>query len=81
MYMRSRRPLFRRQSQSSIYRIFFLAIMALWGIWLIRGVEVGAIEQVGQPTPTATRAAVSLTEEGDVYFALGKLDASIETYR
>ncbi|MFO7586106.1 MAG: hypothetical protein R6W69_15370 [Anaerolineales bacterium] len=81
MYMRSRRPLFRRQSQSSVYRIFFLAIMALWGIWLIRGVEVGAIEQVGMPTPTATRSAASLLEEGDIYFELGMLDESVDGYR
>jgi len=74
MYMPSRRPLFRRKSHSNVYRIFFLSIMALWGIWLIRGVEVGAIEQAGLPTPTATRSAVSLLEEGDIYFALGMLE-------
>lgn len=81
MYMPSRRPLFRRQPQTNIYRIFFLVIMALWGIWLIRGVEVGAIEQAGLPTPTATRSAVSLVEEGDTYFTLGRLDEATQSYR
>jgi tetratricopeptide (TPR) repeat protein len=81
MNLSSRRPLFRRKSQTNVYRIFFWAIMVLWGVWFLRGIEVGAIQQAGLPTPTATRAAASLAQEGDVYFSLGKLDDSIEAYR
>ena len=81
MNIPSRRPLFRRQSQSNIYRTFFWALMALWGIWFIRGIEVGAIQQAGMATPTATRSALSLAEEGDVYFTTGDLDAAISAYR
>jgi tetratricopeptide (TPR) repeat protein len=76
-----RRPLFRRQSHSNIYRIFFLALMSLWGIWMIRGVEAGAIQQAGLPTPTPTRSAISLTEEGDALFAAGDLNGAIAAYR
>jgi tetratricopeptide (TPR) repeat protein len=81
MNIPSRRPLFRRQTNSNIYRLFFWALMALWGLWFIRGVEAGSIEQVGLATPTATRTAASLTEEGDAYFAAGKLNSAIAAYR
>jgi tetratricopeptide (TPR) repeat protein len=55
--------------------------MVLWGVWFIRGIEAGAIQQAGMPTPTATRAAASLAEEGDIYFTLGDLDSAIAAYR
>jgi len=81
MNIPSRRPLFRRQTSTNIYRLFFWALMILWGIWLFRGIEAGAIEQIGGATPTATRTAASLTEEGDAYFAAGGLDSAIAAYR
>ena len=76
-----RRPLFRRQTHSSVYRVFFLALLTLWGIWIIRGVDIGTIQQAGVPTPTATRAAGSLTAEGDAYFTAGQLENAIDAYR
>ncbi len=81
MHIPVRRPLFRRQSHSNIYRIFFLALIILWALWIIRGVDLGTIQQAGNATPTATRSAISLTEEGDVYFTTGQLDSAIEAYR
>jgi tetratricopeptide (TPR) repeat protein len=81
MNIPSRRPLFRRQTSTNIYRLFFWALMILWGVWLFRGIEAGAIEQVGGATPTATRTAASLAEEGDAYFAAGGLDSAIAAYR
>ncbi|PKN93554.1 MAG: hypothetical protein CVU44_09385 [Chloroflexi bacterium HGW-Chloroflexi-6] len=81
MNIPSRRPLFRRQTNTNIYRIFFWALMLLWAIWLLRSIEAGAIQQAGAPTPTATRSALSLTEEGDAYFTTGDLDNAIEAYR
>ena len=81
MNMPVRRPLFRRQSHTNIYRIFFWALMTLWGVWFIRGLEVGSIQQAGLATPTPTRSALSLTEEGDAHFTTGNLDGAIQSYR
>ena len=81
MHIPVRRPLFRRQSNTNIYRIFFWALMVLWGIWFIRGLEVGSIQQAGFPTPTPTRSALSLTEEGDAHFTTGNLNSAIQAYR
>lgn len=81
MNIPSRRPLFRRQANTNIYRIFFWTLMIVWVVWLLRGMEVGAIQQVGAPTPTATRSAQSLAEEAELYFELGDLDGSIAAYR
>lgn len=81
MYIAPRRPLFTRRSESNIYRMFFICLGILFGIWMISGVRTGAITPILQVTPTPTRTAGSFQAEGQAHFAAGKLDAAIEAYR
>ncbi|RPH56283.1 MAG: tetratricopeptide repeat protein [Chloroflexi bacterium] len=81
MNVTPRRPLFNRRPESNIYRMFLWAALILAALWMIRGVDVGAIKPVGQPTLTPTRAARSYTAEGDAQFTTGNLDAAIKAYR
>lgn len=76
-----RRELFHKRPQTSIYRVFFLIVMILGGVWLIRGVDQGEIERPFTPTVTPTRSVDSYSLEGDTLFAAGKLDAAITAYR
>jgi len=81
MNVSSRRPLFRRRPQDNIYRLFFLILMVLFGVWFLRQMSRGAIESPFQPTPTPTRVAGSYALEGEAQFTAGNLDASITAYR
>ncbi|GAB4502005.1 MAG: hypothetical protein Fur0035_15500 [Anaerolineales bacterium] len=81
MNVSSRRPLFRRQSHSNLYRMFLWTTLILLGIGVIRGLDRGEIRPAGEPTATPTRAVGSLLAEADTYFTAGKLDAAIEAYR
>jgi tetratricopeptide (TPR) repeat protein len=81
MNVYSRRELFHKKSQTSIYRVFFLIVLILGGVWLIRGVDEGEIERPFTPTATPTRSVDSYSLEGDTLFAAGKLDAAITAYR
>jgi len=65
-------PLWRRPS--SLYRLFGLAILILGGIWLTTHLVSGAVRNPFDPTPTSTRVADSWIEEGQAYFAAGRLD-------
>jgi len=81
MNVSSRRPLFNQRSTSNVYRVFFLTIMILGGMWVVYGVKAGEIKPLGLPTPTPTRGALSYTAEGDAFFRAGKLDAAISAYQ
>jgi tetratricopeptide (TPR) repeat protein len=76
-----RRELFYKKSRTSIYRLFFLIVLILGGIWLIRGVDQGEIERPFTPTATPTRSVDSYALEGDAQFIAGNLDKSIAAYR
>jgi tetratricopeptide (TPR) repeat protein len=76
-----RRELFHKKPQTSIYRVFFLIVLILGGVWLIRGVDQGEIERPFTSTATPTRSVDSYSLEGDTLFAAGKLDAAITAYR
>jgi tetratricopeptide (TPR) repeat protein len=81
MNVTSRRPIFRRRPQEKIYRLFFLIVMILAGVWFLRQMSRGAIESPFQPTPTPTRVASSYALEGEAQFTAGNLDAAITAYR
>lgn len=81
MNIYSRRTLFRRRDETSVYRMFFFVVLILAGIWLIRSVQQGDVKPLFLPTPTPTRFAQSYTLEGDAHFTAGQLTAAIEAYR
>ena len=81
MNINPRHMLFRRRSESSVYRMFFWITLILGGIWLIRSVQTGSVKPLFDPTPVPTRMAVSLALEGDAQFTAGQLEASITAYR
>jgi len=81
MNLNSRRNLFYRKQGPNIYRLFFLIVMILGGVWLIRKVDQGEVKPLFLPTPTPTRYADSYSMEGDAYFTAGDMDAAIEAYK
>ena len=76
-----RRELFRRRPQLNIYRMFFLILLILGGIWLILQLQTGTVQPLFLPTPTPTRTGSSFALEGDAQFIAGNLDASITAYQ
>ncbi len=81
MNIYQRRSLFRRREETGIYRMFFLVVLILGGIWLIRSVWQGDVKPLFLPTATPTRFASSYTLEGDAHFTAGELTSAIEAYR
>ena len=80
MNIYQRRALFRRRTDSNVYRMFFWIVLILGGIWLVRSLTNGDIKQPFEATPTPTRYASSYALEGDAQFTAGELDASITAY-
>ena len=81
MNISPRRPIFNRRPENNIYRIFFYLLVIFSGLWVYLGINRGSIEPIGELTPTPTRAAQSLSSEGDAHFTTGDLGASISSYR
>jgi tetratricopeptide (TPR) repeat protein len=81
MNLTPRRPLFNRRAESSVYRMFFWAILVLSGIWLIIQMRQGDIKSPFNPAPTPTRTSNSYAMEGDAQFTSGSLDNAIAAYR
>jgi len=81
MNISPRRPIFTRRSESSVYRMFFWAILALGGVWLIIQLRQGDIKSPFAPTPQPTRTSLSYALEGDADFSAGKLEAAILAYQ
>jgi len=76
-----RRNLFYRKQRPNIYRLFFLIVMILGGVWLIRQLDQGEVKPLFLPTPTPTRFAESYAMEGDAQFTAGDMDAAIVAYQ
>ena len=81
MNMSPRRNLFYRKQGPNIYRLFFLVVMILGGVWLIRKVDRGEVKPLFLPTATPTRYAESFSMEGDAQFTAGNMDKAIEAYK
>ena len=77
MNLYPRRNLFYRKQKPNIYRLFFLIVMILGGVWLIRQVDQGDVKPLFLPTPTPTRTSESYALEGDSQFTAGDMDAAI----
>jgi len=76
-----RRNLFYRKQGPNIYRLFFLIVMILGGVWLIRKVDRGEIQPLFLPTYQPTRTSNSYVMEGDAQFTAGDMDAAIVAYK
>lgn len=76
-----KRPIFRRRSESNVYRMFLWVVLILGGIWMIRMVQRGEIKPLFQPTATPTRLAESFALEAEAQFTAGQLEAAITAYR
>ncbi|MBN1453326.1 MAG: tetratricopeptide repeat protein [Anaerolineales bacterium] len=81
MNINPRRPLFYRKQGPNIYRLFFLVVMILGGVWFIRQMEQGEVKPLFLPTPIPTRMAESYVMEGDAQFTAGDMDAAILAYQ
>jgi tetratricopeptide (TPR) repeat protein len=81
MNLNPRRNLFYRKQGPNIYRLFFLIVMILGGVWLIRKVDQGDVRPLFLPTPTPTRFADSYAMEGEAQFTAGDMDAAIVAYQ
>ena len=81
MNVSPRRSLYNKRSTSNIYRMFLWALLILVALWLVYGINQKQITPLGQLTPTSTRAGFSYASEGDVYFSVGQLKASIAAYQ
>jgi tetratricopeptide (TPR) repeat protein len=81
MNLNPRRNLFYRKQGPNIYRLFFLIVMILGGVWLIRQVDQGDVKPLFLPSPTPTRFAESYSMEGDAQFTAGDMDAAIVAYQ
>lgn len=76
-----RRNLFYQRPRTNIYRLFFMIVFILGGIWLIRQLDQGEIKPLFLPTPTPTRSIESYALEGDALFTAGNLNGAIDAYR
>ena len=81
MNVSPRRNLFYRKQGPNIYRLFFIIVMILGGVWLIRQVEQGEMKPLFLPTPTPTRTTDSYVKEGDAQFIAGDMGAAIMAYQ
>src|SRR3990172_3509518 len=81
MNVSPRRNLFYRKQGPNIYRLFFLIVMILGGVWLIRKVEQGEVKPLFLPTFQPTRTSDSFVMEGDAQFTAGDMDAAIVAYQ
>jgi tetratricopeptide (TPR) repeat protein len=81
MNVNPRRNLFYRKQGPNIYRLFFLIVMILGGVWLIRKVDRGDIKPLFLPTYAPTRTSDSFVMEGDAQFTAGGMDAAILAYQ
>jgi tetratricopeptide (TPR) repeat protein len=61
--------------------MFFWAILALGGVWLILQIQQGDIKSPFQATATPTRTSNSYELEGEAQFTAGNLDQAISAYQ
>lgn len=81
MNISPRRNLYYRKQGPNIYRLFFLIVMILGGVWLIRKVDQGEIQPLFLPTYQPTRTSDSFAMEGDAHFTAGDMDAAILAFQ
>ncbi len=81
MNINPRRNLFYRKQGPNIYRLFFLIVMILGGVWLIRQLDQGDVKPLFLPTPAPTRTSDSYALEGDSQFTAGDMDKAIIAYQ
>jgi tetratricopeptide (TPR) repeat protein len=63
------------------YRVLLLLVLIFGGVFIVRGVDSGAVKPFFSPTPTATRTNRSYILEAQTHFQAGNLNASISAYQ
>ena len=81
MKVNRRRALFYQRRTSNLYRLFFLMILILAGVWFATRLDMGAIRNPFSPTPTPTRTINSWALEGESHFDAGNLNLAIAAYQ
>ena len=81
MKLNRRRALFYQRRTSNLYRLFGLLILILAGGWFVARLDVGAIRNPFDSTPTSTRTGNSWAMEGEAFFDAGDLNAAILAYQ
>jgi tetratricopeptide (TPR) repeat protein len=77
-----KRPTFRRQrGTSNPSSILILAILLVFSLFMLRGVQTEQIKSPFAPTPIPTRTADSYRFEGETQFTAGNLNKAIEAYQ
>ncbi len=76
-----RRPLFSRRPESNLYRMFFLLVAVLGGVWFVLQMRGGEIKSPFEPPPPPTRTSTSYALEGDAQFTAGNINDSIAAYQ
>ena len=69
------------KKKSNPVRVFILLVLILAGLFVIRGVNLGAIKPMINVTPTPTRSLNSYALEGQTHFQAGNLEKAIEAYK
>ena len=76
------RPHFRPPKRAlNPYRILLLVVLIMAGIWVLLRIENGSVKPFLLATPTPTRTANSLIEEGEAKFNSGDLEGAITAYQ
>jgi len=77
-----KQPTFRRQrSANNPSNILILAILLVFSLFILRGVQTEEIKSPFAPTPVPTRTADSYRYEGETQFFAGNLNRAIEAYQ
>lgn len=80
MYLRSGDLNFRRRRRDNWSRVAVYFVLIVAALWLVRQGQQGEIASPFEPTPTATRTALSFAEEAERQFSAGRLPAAVEAY-
>ena len=75
-----RRTLFHKRRYTNLYRLFGLLALVIIAIFIVLGLDSGAIRSPFAPTPSPTRSSASLVMEAQAFFDAGNLDAAITAY-
>jgi tetratricopeptide (TPR) repeat protein len=81
--MSPQRYIFRQKQRwySSPLLIFSLSALIISGLFVTQGYRRGEVKPLFLPTPTATRIASSFSQEAEMQFQSGNLDAAIASYQ
>lgn len=81
MYLNGRTLKYRKQGRrSDPRRVFLLLLLIGAGVFLVSLRQQGVVQPLFQPTPAPTRIPTTYANEGEAWFAAGKLNEAIAAY-